>query len=239
MTAARTMLVLGATGKAGRLVVERALAEGWAVTAFVRNPDKVPEALRAKITVRKGDLCDAAAVSAAVRASQPDAIVDASSMLPFGHAKGQPANSADRGIFTKALVQALEESGRLGDCVLVVIGGQLLPEPGGTIESWPMAALTWTLRNVIARKPWREAEAWIHWCFEEAPPAFRFVYARLGSMVEQPTRGELRAETTKHNIQHGSVSYCDVADALVRLAGDAQRTWERKALYFNYERGAV
>jgi uncharacterized protein YbjT (DUF2867 family) len=46
----RTMLVYGATGRAGRLVAERALLEGWAVSAFVRNPDKVPEALRSKVT---------------------------------------------------------------------------------------------------------------------------------------------------------------------------------------------
>ena len=131
----RTMLIYGATGKAGRLVMERALERGWAVAAFVRNPDRVPEALRAKVTVIKGDLCDAAAVSAAVRSSRPDAIVDASSALPFGHAKGQPANNADRSIFTKATVEALEAEGRLADCVVVIVGGQLLPEPGGRSKS--------------------------------------------------------------------------------------------------------
>jgi hypothetical protein len=234
----RTMLIYGATGKAGRLVMERALETGWAVAAFVRNPDKVPEAVRAKVTVVKGDLCDAAAVSAAVRSSRPDAIVDASSMLPFGHAKGQPANDADRSIFTKATVEALQADGRLASCVMVIVGGQLLPEPGGTIETWSVAAMAWVIRNVVARKAWREAEDLVRWCFEGAPPAFRFVYARLGQMLEQPSRGMLRAEPTKDNIQHGSASYCDVADALVRLAGDAERTWERKALFFNYAGGA-
>jgi hypothetical protein len=101
-----------------------------------------------------------------------------------------------------------------------------------------VAALAWVLRNLVARRAWREAEASLRWCFEGAPPAFRFVYARMGQMVEQPPRGTLRAEGTQDNIQHGSVSYCDVADALVRLAGDAERTWERKAIFFNYA-GAV
>jgi len=229
-----TMLIFGATGRAGRLVAERALERGWAVTAFARNPDKLPEALRAKLTVAKGDLRDAEAVAAAVRASRPDAIVDASSALPFGHAKGQPANDADRSIFTKATVETLEADGRLEHCVMVIVGGQLLPEPGGTIERWSVAVLAWALRHVLARKLMRDAEAWARWCFEEAPPAFRFVYARLGAMVEQPSRGVLRAEATRSNIQRGSVSYCDVADALVRLAGDADRTWERRALFFNY-----
>lgn len=228
------MLIYGATGKAGRLVMERALADGWSVAAFVRNPDKVPATLRGKVTVLTGDLSDAAAVSDAVRSSRPDAIVDASSALPFGHARGQKANDADRGILTKATVEALEADGRLSDCVLIVVGGQIVREPGGTIAAWPVAALAWLLRNVIARKAMREAEALLHWCFREAPEGFRFVYARMGQMLQQPPRGTLRAEPTKDNIQRGSVSYSDVADALVRIAGDADRTWEHEALFFNY-----
>jgi hypothetical protein len=228
------MLIYGATGKAGRLVMERALQEGWAVAAFVRNPDKVPEALRSKVTIHKGDLCDAAAVAAAVRSSRPNVIVDASSALPFGHPKGQPANNADRGLLTKATVQALEADGRLADCVLLIVGGQLLPEPGGAINKWSVAALAWLLRTVVARKAWREAEELLRWCFQGAPPAFRFVYARMGQMVEEPSRGRLRAGPTPNNIQHGRVSYCDVADAFVQLADDEKRTWEHKALFFNY-----
>ncbi|MGA3122750.1 MAG: NAD(P)-binding oxidoreductase [Polyangiaceae bacterium] len=230
----RTMLVYGATGRAGRLVAERALSEGWAVSAFVRNPDKVPEALRSKVTLVKGDLRDAASVSAAVRSTRPNAIVDASSALPFGHAKGQLANNADRGTITKATVQALDVDGRLTECVLLVVGGQLIPEPGGTIDKWSVAAIAWVLRTFVMRREWREAQEVLRWCFDDAPPAFRFVYARLGHMVEEPSRGALRAEPTRNNIQHGSVSYCDVADVLVRLASDKERTWERKALFFNY-----
>ena len=113
----------------------------------MRNPDKVPAAVRSKVTIVKGDLCDAAAVSQAVRSSRPDAIVDASSALPFGHAKGQPANSADRGILTKATVETLEKEGRLSDCVLLIVGGQLVPEPGGTINKWSVAALAWVLET--------------------------------------------------------------------------------------------
>jgi putative NADH-flavin reductase len=42
------MLIYRATGKAGRLPMERALERGWTVAAFVRNPDKVPEAAVAR-----------------------------------------------------------------------------------------------------------------------------------------------------------------------------------------------
>jgi hypothetical protein len=230
----RMMLVYGATGRAGRLVVERALADGWAVTAYVRNPEKLPDALRAKVTVVKGDLSDTDGVSAVVRSSRPDAIVDASSALPFGHAKGQPRNDADRGALTRATVRTLEAEGRLSACVLLVMGGQLVREPGGTIDALGVATMAWVLRTFLMRRMLRDAEDLVRWCFEGSPSAFRFVYARMGQMVEAPSRGSLRAQPTPRNIQHGSASYVDVADAFVRLAGDAARTWERKALYFNY-----
>lgn len=230
----RRMLVYGATGKAGRLTVERALREGWTVSAFVRNPDKVPEVLRSKLTIVKGDLCDAASISAAVHSCRPHAIVDASSAIPFGHAKGQSPNNADRGVIIKATFEALVSDGRLADCVLLIVSGQLLPEPGGAINSWSVAATAWVLRTVLARKVWRDSEQAVAWCFQHTPPSFRFVYVRMGHMLEAPSRGPLRAEATLNNIQHGSVSYVDVAAALVRLASDEMRTWERKALFFNY-----
>jgi len=176
-------------------------------------------------------------VTSAVRSSRPHAIVDASSALPIGHAKGQPKNDADRAVVTRATFSALEGERRLSDCVLLVVGGQLVPEPGGTIESWSVAAAAWILRNIVARKPFREAEELLRWCFRESPAAFRFVYARMGYMVEEPSRGTLRPEPTTNNIQRGKASYCDVADAFVKLADDPERTWERKAIFFNYAGG--
>ena len=228
------MLVYGATGRSGVRVMESALAAGWRVTAFARNPAKVAEALRDQVTVVKGDLCDAAAVSAAVTAARPHAIVDCSSALPFGHAKGQPANTADRAALTCATVAALQADGRLEDCVLLIVGGQLVPEPGGSINSWGVSLLAWTLRHLVMRTAWREVVAGVTWLFEGTPPAFRFVYARMGYMEEAPSRGVLRAEATLDNIQRGAASYVDVGALLVQLAGDASRQWERKAIFMNY-----
>jgi hypothetical protein len=113
-------------------------------------------------------------------------------------------------------VEALDADKRFNDRVLLIIDAQL--------------------RTFFARNGWREMERVLRWCFEGAPPVFRFVYARMGQMVEAPSRGSLSPETTLNNIQHGSVSYVDVAEALTQLASDETRTWERKALFFNYTR---
>jgi uncharacterized protein YbjT (DUF2867 family) len=56
------LLVLGATGGIGRHVVDRALAAGHTVTAFVRTPSKLH---RSDLTVLEGDARDGAAVAAA------------------------------------------------------------------------------------------------------------------------------------------------------------------------------
>lgn len=47
--------LFGATGSLGRQCLEQCLLAGHEVTVLVRNPDKLPDALRAKITVIKGD----------------------------------------------------------------------------------------------------------------------------------------------------------------------------------------
>jgi putative NADH-flavin reductase len=57
------IVVFGATGRAGSAVVERALARGNAVTAFVRDPSRVAAD---GVRVRVGDALDATAVRAAL-----------------------------------------------------------------------------------------------------------------------------------------------------------------------------
>jgi putative NADH-flavin reductase len=48
------VLVLGATGSVGRLVVEKALRRGHEVTALIRHPEKVGAAA-SRVTIIEGD----------------------------------------------------------------------------------------------------------------------------------------------------------------------------------------
>ncbi|KAI8622814.1 hypothetical protein BC830DRAFT_1087895 [Chytriomyces sp. MP71] len=183
--AAKTMLVYGSTGRTGLLVVNKALKEGWRVGAFARNPAKLPQVLRddSRVTIIQGDLSDAAAVSAAVKSLKPHAIVDASSSIPLGHAKGVAPNSADRAGLTKATYETLKSESRLEECIFLIVGGQLFAEPGGTINSWSVAALAWFLKNVAMPAAARDVDALLGWMFNESDPAFRFVYARMGQVI--------------------------------------------------------
>lgn len=59
------ILVLGATGRTGKLVVNEALAAGHAVTAFARDPAKAAS-LGSGVGIAIGDVKDAAKLEAAV-----------------------------------------------------------------------------------------------------------------------------------------------------------------------------
>jgi putative NADH-flavin reductase len=64
----KRILVYGATGRTGKLVVEYALQQGYAVTALVRNPDKI--IIRSeRLTVLKGFPTNIADVRSAMKDS--------------------------------------------------------------------------------------------------------------------------------------------------------------------------
>ena len=53
----KSILILGATGRTGRRVVEQALRQGFEVTALVRHPDKLGEWLNhPKLEILRGDV---------------------------------------------------------------------------------------------------------------------------------------------------------------------------------------
>jgi len=68
------LVVLGATGRTGRLVVEQALAAGHTVTALVRSPEKLTTS-SPNLRVVTGEATDRAAVSRALEGA--DAVISA------------------------------------------------------------------------------------------------------------------------------------------------------------------
>ena len=66
------LVVLGATGRTGRLVVEQGLAAGHSVTALVRSPEKLTTD-HSNLRVVKGEATDASAVTRALEGA--DAVI--------------------------------------------------------------------------------------------------------------------------------------------------------------------
>ncbi|MGW8653678.1 NAD(P)-dependent oxidoreductase, partial [Nocardia salmonicida] len=67
--------VFGATGAIGSLTVDRLLAAGHTVTAYARNPAKVPDRWGDRVRVVIGEVSDAAAIDQAVDGA--DAVISA------------------------------------------------------------------------------------------------------------------------------------------------------------------
>ena len=75
--------IFGATGGTGKQLVEQALAVGYQVVAYVRNPSKL-NTRHENLTIVQGELADQAIIERAVSAA--DAVI--SVLGPRGGSKG-------------------------------------------------------------------------------------------------------------------------------------------------------
>jgi nucleoside-diphosphate-sugar epimerase len=96
--------VFGATGGIGRLVVDQLRSDGHSVTAYVRNPDKVPATWREDVKVAVGDITDANAIDRAVAGA--DAVVSALGPSMDRKATGTPLVEG-----TRHIVEAMRRHG--------------------------------------------------------------------------------------------------------------------------------
>jgi putative NADH-flavin reductase len=94
------VLVLGATGRVGRQVLDRARARGHDVGALLRSPEKLGD-LATQIAVTQGDVLDAGRVAAAVAGH--DAVVYA---IGAGHVRTTTLFSRSTAIVLEAMRQA-------------------------------------------------------------------------------------------------------------------------------------
>ncbi len=139
------LLVLGATGRVGRQVVDGALARHHEITALVRSTETLADAAGA-VTVARGDARDLAAVVSAVAGQ--DAIVYA---LGAGNVRSTTLFSES----TRVLLEAMRREGlRRLVCVTGVGAGETKGH-GGLVYDWIVFPLF--TKGVYADKDRQEA----------------------------------------------------------------------------------
>ena len=116
------VVIFGATGQTGRLLVERAVAAGHVVTAFVRNPASL-NAPRDSVRIVLGDVLDPTAVDRAV-AGQQAVLVALGTAIRRGSPQVLP-----QGI--RHILDAMERHGVRRIVVLSAAGA--LHEPAGSV----------------------------------------------------------------------------------------------------------
>ena len=153
-----TIALFGATGRTGRRVLERALADGYDVRALVREPAKLT-ATSPRLAVITGDVLDPAAVEKTVEGS--DAVLSL-----FGQVKGSsPTLQADG---TALIVTAMQKHGvkrivtlsggglaapldrpkaadRIIRALLKALSGHVLADAQKHLEALEQSDLDWTV----------------------------------------------------------------------------------------------
>jgi putative NADH-flavin reductase len=186
------ILVLGATGGTGRLIVSQALARGYQVTALVRSPEKASELKGAKLIV--GDVRDETALREALKGQ--DAVVSS---------LGTPASPFREvtllSTATLALVNAMkaEHVSRLV-CITGMGAGDSAGHGGLLFDNVIFPLL---LKKVYADKNRQEAiirDSELDW-----------ILVRPSVLNDKPGRGSVRALTDLSDFHGGTISREDVA----------------------------
>ena len=171
------VIVFGASGRTGRLLVDGALARGHDVTAFVRAPDKlgVP---RDHVRVVRGDVLDGGAVSDAVDGQEAALVA-----LGVAMKKGDPAVNA------QGTLNVIRSMQRYDVRRLVVLSA------GGT-QQGPDPNLPWAFERVVKPLFLRHAFADLRrmeTSVRQSELDWTIVRAS-GGLTDGPARGEYRAE---------------------------------------------
>lgn len=202
------ILVIGASGRTGRETVDRAVAEGHAVTALVRRPEAV--AARPGVEVARGDVLDAASLPGPMAAA--DAVVSV-------------VGPADRGATTvysegaRNLLKAMDETG----CRRIVC----LSSAGLAID--PDIALVQRLvtRHVVQRL-YREPYADMTRMEDVlAASDLDWTAVRAPMLSDRPATGGYRTAVRAHVARATGVPRADLADFLVACLVDRStfRSW--------------
>ena len=129
------LVLFGATGKVGRVLMTKALEVGHEVTALVRDPAKL-EISHAKLRVVKGDATNAADVEAVVQSQ--DAVLNA-----LGPTKTSPKNVLE--VNTRLVIAAMK---RFGVRRTVIVGGAGMRLPQDS-KDFGTQAIGWIISKVI------------------------------------------------------------------------------------------
>jgi uncharacterized protein YbjT (DUF2867 family) len=202
------ILVLGATGATGRLIVSQALAKGHAVVALVRKKATAADLAGAELV--EGDARDGAALTRAVAGC--DAVVSSlgTAMSPFREVTMlSTATRALVGVMAKQNIRRLV-------CITGIGAGDSRGHGGFFYDRLFLPLM---LRNVYEDKDRQENAI--------RASALDWIIVRPTALNDKPPRGHIRALTDLSGIQGGTIARADVADFVVQqLTAD---TWLRKA----------
>ncbi len=207
------VLVLGATGSVGRLVVEHALGRGHEITAFARTPRKLGD-LSARVRIVQGDALDPRSLSTAVAGQ--NAVIYA---LGAGNARHTT-------LFSDSTRILLAEMTRHGVARLICVTGVGAGETkghGGFLYDRILYPLF--TKGVYADKDTQES------LIRQSPLEWTIV--RPASFKGSQPKGELRAVTNVAGVTLRAISREEVATFLLDELN--RKEFVRQAVFIGHE----
>ena len=202
------ILVLGATGATGRLIVAKAIAEGHNVVALVRSKAKAEDLTGVELV--EGDARDAAALTRAIAGC--DAVVSS-----LGTAMSPLREVTLLSTATRALVGVMERQDiRRLVCITGLGAGDSRGHGGFFFDR--------LLLPLMLRKVYEDKDRQ-----EDAIRGSTLDWTIVRPMVlnDKPARGRIKALTDLSGVHGGTIARADVADFVVQqLTAD---TWLRKS----------
>jgi putative NADH-flavin reductase len=165
------VLIIGATGPAGKILVEQTLAEGHSVTALVRNPEKLT-INHDRLQVLQGDALDAEAVQRAVQGQ------DAVFVLISPPSLDKPSTVSSEA--TRTIVAAMEQAGVRRLVCVTALGLGNSKQNGNFLYNRLILPLV--LKHVIVDKA-RQEEAIV-------ASNLDWTIIRPARLTDEPARGE-------------------------------------------------
>lgn len=191
--------IFGATGGTGLEVVKQALAQGQRVTAFIRNPSRLPikdNRLRAVI----GDVFDAECVAEAV--ADQEAVI-----VTLGNHGGR-----DRAVRTRGTANVIRAMEAHNVPRLVVVSA------GGVGDSYRQAPLVLkALIKTVMKNTYLDHEQQ-EWAVRAS--TLEWVIVRPAMLIDGPVTGRFEDDQIAASLPEGKVSRADVANFVLQQLTD-------------------
>lgn len=204
------IVIFGAAGATGRVLVEQALAKGYEVTGFDRHIAGLTDLAdqQPKLKLVQGDIFDATQVEAAVAGQ--DAVICVLGVRPGSPAMTLPVCSTG----TKNMIDAMEKAGvKRYVCQSAFVVAALDGERGQTSWLLPLLmAFTPKVKTMFADKVKQERfirQSNLDW-----------VIVRPAQLKDGPKRGVYKAGDPMTIGLNASISYADTADFLLKQVTD-------------------
>jgi putative NADH-flavin reductase len=197
------IIVFGATGGTGKLIVSQALAKGHSVTAFVRNPEGLTADPHLRII--QGDLFDLATVVDAVRGHR--AVLSA-----LGARSRQKAD-----ILANALPVMLEAMRQEYVTRLIVLGASGVQRDHGKYQNALTNMAIWVAKKTVLKHPFVDQAALERLL---AASDVDYTIVRAPRLLDGPFTGTYRVLPDALPPGALSISRADVADFMLQQLTD-------------------